>query len=62
MEEKDLKQECLNLMETAEAVYLSTIDENGFPQTRSMLNLRNTEQFANLVKLYQGHKDDFLVL
>ena len=61
MEEKDLKQECLNLMETAEAVYLSTIDENGFPQTRSMLNLRNTEQFANLVKMYEGHKDDFLV-
>ncbi len=51
MEEKELKQECLNLTETAEAVYLSTIDENGFPQTRSMLNLRNTEQFANLVKM-----------
>jgi len=31
---KELKKVCLNLMETAEAVYLSTIGSDGFPYTR----------------------------
>jgi len=33
MEEKELKEACLNLMETTDVMYLSTIGSNGFPQT-----------------------------
>jgi general stress protein 26 len=51
MEKKNLKKEFLSLMETADVVYLSTIDENGFPQTRAMGNLRNKTIY----------REDFLV-
>ena len=61
MEEKEIKQMCLKLMETADAVYLSTIDENDFPQTRAMVNLRNKQQFQDIAKVFAGHEDDFLV-
>lgn len=61
MEEKELKQECLKLMEAAEAAYLSTIDGNGFPQVRAMLNLRNKEQFGGLTKLFDDHREDFVI-
>ena len=46
MEEKELKHGCLKLMETAEVVYLSTIDSDHFPEIRGMVNLRNKEQFT----------------
>ena len=61
MEEKELKQECLKLMETAEGAYLSTIDSNGFPQTRMMGNLRNKEQCRISEELFAGHNEDFLI-
>jgi general stress protein 26 len=61
MNEKELKQECLELMETADAAYLSTIDSNGFPQTRVMGNLRNAEQYPGLKSVFSGHGEDFLV-
>ena len=61
MEEKQLKQECLKLMETAEATYLSTIDSNGYPQTRAMINLRNKQQFQDIEDLFEADKDDFLI-
>ncbi|MHC4123692.1 MAG: pyridoxamine 5'-phosphate oxidase family protein [Planctomycetota bacterium] len=61
MEEKELKQECLKLMETAEGTYLSTIDSDGFPQTRMMGNLRNKEQCRVSKELFEQHGEDFLV-
>jgi general stress protein 26 len=61
MEEKELKQECLKLMEAAEAAYLSTIDSNGFPQIRVMANLRNKEQSPGLAEVFAKHGEDFLV-
>jgi len=61
MNEKELKQECLKLMETAAAAYLSTIDSDGFPQIRAMLNLRNKKQFPALVKLFQEYDESLLV-
>jgi general stress protein 26 len=61
MEEQEIKQKCLKLMETADAVYLSTIDENDFPQTRAMVNLRNKQQFQDIAKMFAGHEEDFLV-
>jgi general stress protein 26 len=61
MEEKEIKQECLKLMETAEAAYLSTIDSNSFPQTRVMGNLRNKEQCRIADELFAEHNEDFLI-
>ena len=48
MQEKELKQKCLGLMETGEVVYFSTVDDEGFPQTRAMVNLRNKVQFQGV--------------
>ena len=61
MEEKELKQECLKLMETADAVYVGTVDSNGFPQIRVMANLRNKEQSPGLVEVFARHSGDLLV-
>ena len=48
-------------METAEVAYLSTIDSDGFPQIRAMVNLRNKEQFSDLASTFEKHKEDFLI-
>lgn len=61
MKEKEIKQECLKLMETAEIAYLGTVDSEGFPQTRAMVNLRNKEQFSALTSAFEGHEEDFLI-
>ncbi len=61
MDDKDAKRLSLALMETAEAAILTTIDPDGFPQTRAMFNLRRAHQFPGLASLFNKHKDDFLV-
>ena len=61
MEEKELKQACLNLMEKVDVVYLSTVDSDGFPHTRIMSNLRDKKQYPNLVEMFAQHKEDFLI-
>jgi general stress protein 26 len=61
MDEKELKQVCLNLMETANAVYLSTFGEDGFPYMRMMSNLRNKEENPACAKLLESDKKDFVV-
>jgi len=55
------KRLCLELMETAEAAYLTTMDGDGFPQTRAMFNLRRKDQFPALSTRFAIHRDDFLV-
>jgi general stress protein 26 len=61
MIEKEMKQKCLKLMETADAAYFSTIDSDGFPQTGAMVNFRNKEQFSDLTSTFEGHEEDFLI-
>jgi general stress protein 26 len=61
MEEKELKQACLNLMEKVDVVYLSTVDSNGFPHTRIMSNLRDKKQHPNLAGMFEQHKEEFLI-
>jgi phosphatidylethanolamine-binding protein (PEBP) family uncharacterized protein len=48
-------------MRIAEAAYVTTIDPDGFPQTRAMFNLRRKEQFPGLASLFKDHQYDFLV-
>ncbi|MHC4585129.1 MAG: pyridoxamine 5'-phosphate oxidase family protein [Planctomycetota bacterium] len=61
MEEKELKEACLNLMETTDVMYLSTVGSDGFPHTRIMSNLRNKKEYSGLVEIFEQHKEDFLV-
>jgi len=61
MESSEAKRFGLDLMETAEAAYVTTIDADGYPQTRAMFNLRRKVQFPGLAVLFQPHQDDFLV-
>jgi general stress protein 26 len=62
MNEREARRFALELMESSDAVYLTTVDRDGFPQTRAMLNLRNRQQYPSLVELFAPHKDDLLVL
>jgi general stress protein 26 len=61
MEEKELKQKCLKLMQTANAIYLGTIGNDGFPHIRMMSNLRNKDENPGLVEILKQYKDDFVV-
>ena len=61
MNEKELCTACLELMATADVVCLSTVQADGYPRTRAMLNLRNRTQYPGHVHLYGGHDDDFMV-
>ncbi|MHC4478204.1 MAG: pyridoxamine 5'-phosphate oxidase family protein [Planctomycetota bacterium] len=61
MEAKELKKACLNLMETTNVVYLSTIGSDGYPYTRIMSNLRNKKEHPGLVEIFEQHKEDFLI-
>jgi len=61
MKEKELRKACLDLMGTADVVYLSTIEADGYPRIRAMLNLRNRAQYPDHVRLYENHDDDFMV-
>ncbi len=61
MEEKELKQKCLNLMETANAIYLSTIGGNGYPHTRMMTNLRNKKENPVAAEIITQNNEDFAI-
>ena len=45
------------LIESAPAVFLSTVNSGGFPNTRAMLNLRNKLQFPSLVTFFEPYKE-----
>jgi general stress protein 26 len=62
MDENEAKRLTLNLMETSWEVYVSTIGENGSPDTRAMDNLRSKERYPKLTKLFESSKDEFWVL
>ena len=48
-------------METAELAYLATVDDDGFPQVRAMVNLRNASLNPSTAKVFEDHRDDFLM-
>ncbi len=60
--EKELRGVSLELMGLAHPAYLTTIDKEGFPQTRAMFNLRNKKMFPKLTAMFEDHKEDFMIL
>ncbi|WP_321519631.1 pyridoxamine 5'-phosphate oxidase family protein [uncultured Bacteroides sp.] len=61
MELAEKLKEILGVIESAEVVYLSTIDENGYPSTRAMLNLKNKKQYPHLISMYTEESNQFTV-
>ena len=62
MEESEAKRLSLELMKMSKAAYLTTIDPNGFPHTRAMINLRNEDQKPHLISLFRDHQKDYLII
>ena len=61
LNEREARAASLELMGRSDMVYVTTIDEDGLPQTRVMFNLRNQKAFPGLMGLFEGHDEDFLV-
>ena len=62
MDENEIKEMCLNLLDTGWPAYLTTVNQEGFPQTRAMFNLRNKKWFPKLISLFDKHRDDFMII
>lgn len=54
-------QACKRLMQQADLVYVSTVNPEGFPDTRAMGNLYNLEQFGRLTGFLESQPNDFTV-
>ena len=61
MEIEEAKQISLELIESSKAVYLTTIDSEGYPITRAMFNLRNKEQFPEFSEFFANQDNDFVI-
>ena len=59
MKVEDAKKISLELMESSKAIYLTTIDSEGYPITRAMFNLRNSEQFPEFSKFFNELTNPF---
>lgn len=59
MELEEAKKISIELMTTAKAAYLTTIDSNGYPITRAMFNLRNEEQFPEFKEFFNSLSNKF---
>jgi general stress protein 26 len=59
MDIEEAKNLSIELMKSSKAIYLSTIDSDGYPITRAMFNLRNVEQFPEFMEFYNGLDNPF---
>jgi general stress protein 26 len=57
----DVRQICLDLMKSAPACELTTMDPDGFPHTTAMLNLRCAREYPTLAKLHEESGTAFTV-
>jgi len=60
--EQDDRDLAVEIMREAECVFVSTINQEGFPEIRAMNNMRNLEQYERLTHVFKGHDDDFMIL
>jgi len=61
VELEEAKKISMELMETSKAAILTTIDSEGYPITRAMFNLRNTEQFPELSEFFNKQGNEFII-
>lgn len=57
-----LLADMLTLLRSEMAFYLSTLDDEGYPDTRAILNLRYVKMYPGLVPLFAGHDHDMMLL
>ena len=53
MSEDEFRLQCKTLLETGWPAYLTTIDDDGYPQTRAMFNLRNKKRYPKLIPFFK---------
>ena len=61
MELEEAKKISMELMETSKAAILTTIDSEGYPITRAMFNLRNSEQFPEFSEFFNKQENEFII-
>jgi general stress protein 26 len=57
----EVKRACLALMAARSEAYLTTVGPDGFPHTRAMLNLRSRAVYPDLIPVFAGHDEDFML-
>jgi general stress protein 26 len=57
--DKELIIKGLDLIKKANTAYLTSIESEGFPSTRAMLNLRNLKQFPELEDFMKDYNNTF---
>jgi general stress protein 26 len=62
MSEEEMRKLALEIMKESECVFVSSINEEGFPDIRAMNNMRNLEQYERLTHVFKEHDDDFMIL
>lgn len=62
MNEAEAKILGRQLMEVSEMAYLTTVQPDGYPNTRALWNLRNRKMFGRLWPFFKEHKEDYLIL
>ncbi len=55
------QKRALDLMSGTPAAVLTTMDADGWPSTRAMLNLRNIESYPGLISIFATHREDLVV-
>ena len=58
---QDIKDMCLELIQSTFACQLTTIDTQGLPYTTAMNNLRCAKEYPALVSLFEGQDNDFVL-
>ena len=55
------QKRALDLMAGTPTAVLTTMDADGWPSTRAMLNLRNEETYPDLIPVFDSHRADLVV-
>ncbi len=61
MKIEEAKRLSLELLSSAEAAYIATVDRDCSPHIRAICNFRNKEHYPEISKLFDNHQDDFLL-
>lgn len=62
MDKKEALAVIRELFERSEiCCYLTTLNNENLPETRAMMNLRNTSLYPDLINFFKKHDDDFLI-
>ncbi|MFW9770906.1 MAG: pyridoxamine 5'-phosphate oxidase family protein [Promethearchaeota archaeon] len=61
MDLNEVKRSSIELIENSLVAYFSTIDSEGFPITRALLNTRYKERYPEFSEFYDNLKDKYVI-